>query len=179
MKYNFEYIANYIMEYDPGVPKSIIMGVFTAVCIIIIVLSFISTTGRVFIKNAAWCLFFGYLFLMISATILFRETSETMRYSLYPFLSYTQLYDKLLAQLILNLGMFVPIGYLLGVTTEKMNTIKIIGIGCLLSLTIEIIQLFSRRGVFNVDDVIHNSIGCAIGYGIYRLCSFLWTACIK
>ena len=179
MKYNFDYITNYIMEYDPGVPKSIIWGALVTVCGIIILLSFTSTNGKIFIKNTAWSLFIGYLFLMTCATILFRETSETMRYSLCPFVSYTELYDKLLAQLILNVGMFVPIGFLLGVTVKKMNTLKILEIGCLLSLTIEIIQLVSRRGVFNVDDIIHNTLGCVIGYGVFRLCNSILTAYTK
>lgn len=176
MKYNFEYITNYIMEYDPGVPKTIILGVLTIVCGIIILLSITSTNGKVFVKNAAWCLLIGYLFITVCATILFRETAETMRYSFYPFMRYTQLYDKLLAQLLLNMAMFVPIGYLIGVAIKEMNTTKIFATGCLLSLTIEIIQLFSKRGVFNIDDIIHNTLGCAIGYGIYRICSFLRAA---
>jgi glycopeptide antibiotics resistance protein len=46
-------------------------------------------------------------------------------------------------------------------------------IGCLLSAAIEILQLLTRRGVCNIDDVIHNTIGCAIGYGIFRLCNTL------
>ena len=176
MKYNFEYITNYVTEYDPGVPKTIILGVLTVVCGIIIVQSLTSSNGRAFIKNAAWCILIGYVFLTICATVLFRETSETMRYSFYPFRSYTQLYDKLLAQIILNVAMLIPIGYLGGVAIKKMNTTKILAFGCLLSLTIEIIQLFSRRGVFNIDDVIHNTLGCAIGYGAFRLCNTILTS---
>lgn len=172
MKYDFDYIANYIMEYDSGVPKSIIWWVFATVCGIIIVLSYTFKSRKYFIRNAAWCLLIGYVFLITCATILFRETSETIRYSMYPFWGYTQLYNKLIAQSILNVGMFVPIGYLLGVVIKQLDFIKILGIGCLLSLTIEITQLLSRRGVCNIDDVIHNTLGCIIGYGIFRLCSF-------
>ena len=102
-----------------------------------------------------------------------------MRYSLYPFLSYKELYDKSLAQLLLNVAMFTPIGFLFGAATRSMNMARILGIGCLLSLTIELIQLFSRRGVFNIDDIIHNVLGCALGYGVFLICNSLLTAYIK
>lgn len=170
MKFNFNYITNYIIEYDTGVPKTIILGVLIAICGTLIVLSLISANGKVFIKNSAWCLLVGYLFLTISATIIFREVSETYRYSLYPFWNYTDLYNEMLAQIILNVVMFIPIGFLIGVAKENMNTLKILRIGCLLSLTIEIIQLISRRGVFNIDDIIHNTLGCFIGFSCFVLC---------
>lgn len=173
MKFNFDYITNYIMEYDTGVPKTIILGVLIIICGTMIVLSMISANGKVFFRNAAWCLLFGYLFLTISATIIFREVSETYRYSFYPFLNYTKLYNEMLAQIILNVVMFIPIGFLIGGAVKNMNTLKILGIGCFLSLTIEIIQLLSKRGVFNIDDIIHNTIGGIIGYGIYRLTSMM------
>ena len=179
MKFNWEYIINYIMEYDTGVPNTVILAVLATVCGITLLLSLTSANGKVFIKNAAWCMLVGYLFLTMSATILFREVSENMRYSFIPFLSYTQLYNKLLAELILNVAMFVPIGYLLGLAKKRMTFVKILKIGCFISLTIEILQLFSRRGVFNIDDVIHNTLGCVIGFGIFKLAYALRTAYIK
>lgn len=179
MKFDLGYITNYIMEYDTGVPHTVILGILAVICGITIVLSLTSANGKVFIKHAAWCLLIGYLFLTMCATILFREISDIYRYSLIPFESYTQLYDKLLAQLFLNVVMFVPIGYLLGLAKKRMNFVKILKIGCFLSLTIEIIQLVTRRGVFNIDDVIHNTLGCVIGFGVFKLGSVLRAACIK
>lgn len=170
MNYDFEYITNYIMEYDTGVPNTVILGVLATVCGIIIILSLTSANGKVFIKNAAWCLLIGYLFLTMCATILFREVSENIRYSFIPFLSYTQLYNKLLAEILLNVAMFVPIGYLLGLAKKRMTFVIILKIGCILSLTIEIIQLVSRRGVFNIDDIIHNVLGCVMGFFCFVIC---------
>lgn len=158
------------MEYDTGVPETVILGTLTIVCVSLIILSIISANGKTFFRDSSWCLLIGYIILMLCATIVFREKSESMRYSLCPFKSYMQLYDKLLAQLILNVAMFMPIGFLTGVI-KKANTIQVLGIGCLLSFFIEIIQLLSKRGVFNIDDVIHNTLGCAIGYAAFRLCN--------
>ena len=34
---------------------------------------------------------------------------------------------------------------------------------------IELVQLMSRRGLFEFDDIIHNTIGTAIGFGLIVL----------
>ena len=170
MNFNFDYITNYIIEYDTGVPNTIIMGILVIIFGTMIVLSLISANGKVFIRNSAWCMLIGYLFLTICATIIYREVSETYRCSFYPFLNYTELYDEMLAQIILNVVMFIPIGFLLGIAVRNTNTLKVLGIGCMLSLTIEIIQLVSRRGVFNIDDIIHNTLGGIIGFSFFVLC---------
>jgi glycopeptide antibiotics resistance protein len=78
---------------------------------------------------------------------------------------------NIIAQLILNVLLFVPIGFLLGAIIKERRWLQVIEMGCLFSLMIEILQLLTRRGVCNIDDVIHNTIGCAIGYGIFRLCN--------
>ena len=36
-----------------------------------------------------------------------------------------------------------------------------------ISLTIEVIQLLTKVGCFDVDDMILNTLGAALGYGIY------------
>jgi glycopeptide antibiotics resistance protein len=39
--------------------------------------------------------------------------------------------------------------------------------GAGISLSIEVLQLFLRRGYSELDDVMHNTLGCLIGYGLY------------
>jgi glycopeptide antibiotics resistance protein len=39
-----------------------------------------------------------------------------------------------------------------------------------LSFFIELTQLITTRGVFNVDDIIHNVLGCVIGFACFVLC---------
>ena len=38
-----------------------------------------------------------------------------------------------------------------------------LAVGLLLSGTIEVSQYIFRRGLFELDDIIHNSLGCMIG----------------
>ena len=41
--------------------------------------------------------------------------------------------------------------------------------GCGISVTIGALQFFFMRGFSEVDDVMHNTLGCLIGYGIMTI----------
>lgn len=179
MKYDVEHITNYMIEYDSGVPLTVIMGIVLFVCVTIIVLYHYSIDSIKFLRNASWSILGGYLFFIFCTTILFRDPLESTKYTLRPLWSYSVLYNKLLAQIILNVLMFIPIGFLLGICLKIRDLLKIVGIGCCLSLAIEIMQLITTRGIFNIDDIIHNTIGCALGYGVFKLCNSILTACTK
>jgi glycopeptide antibiotics resistance protein len=56
---------------------------------------------------------------------------------------------------------------------KKKLILYAVGIGFSLSFFIELMQLISTRGIFSVDDIIHNVLGCVIGYGIFRLCHII------
>ncbi|MBP1590947.1 MAG: VanZ family protein [Oscillospiraceae bacterium] len=100
------------------------------------------------------------------------ETAFPFRVNLIPFVNLFD-YDNrrdLLLNVIGNAAMFIPSGIVLPVIYRKLNNfIKVVGTGALISLCIEIIQLpFSVRAS-DVDDLILNTAGVVIGYGIYAL----------
>ena len=66
-----------------------------------------------------------------------------------------------------NMAMFIPFGFLLSSCLPRRRSIILAAI--LFSFTIETLQLFLMRGLFEWDDVISNTIGAAIGGGLYRL----------
>lgn len=69
-------------------------------------------------------------------------------------------------QIGLNAILFLPFGFLLPVLWKKCRSWKrTVPAGFLLSLTIEIIQLFSSRAT-DVDDLIMNTLGTFLGYVI-------------
>ena len=69
-----------------------------------------------------------------------------------------------------NILMFVPTGILLPVLYKRLDTFfKVAGTGFLMSLTIEILQLPFADRTSDVDDLILNTTGAAVGYGLYRL----------
>lgn len=170
MHYNSEYIKNYMLHYDIGVPTTVIVAIFLFVCGFIILFYRFRISYSLFVRQASLCLFCGYFFFVLCTTIFFREETFEKRYFLCPFWSYTVLYEKLLVQIILNVLMFIPIGFFVGGLFEKKNVLNVIFIGFLLSFFIELTQLITTRGVFNVDDIIHNVLGCFIGFSFFMLC---------
>lgn len=75
-----------------------------------------------------------------------------------------------------NILIFSPLGFLLPIIfSKKINNIaKIIIITFILSLTIEIIQLFTGLGFFDVDDLILNTLGGSLGYCLYKFIIKKW-----
>ena len=67
---------------------------------------------------------------------------------------------------------FIPYGFILPVITHRCrNGFFIILSGFALSLTVETIQLVTRSGCFDVDDLILNTLGGVIGYLLFWICN--------
>jgi len=67
--------------------------------------------------------------------------------------------------LLLNVGMFIPIGMLLPLLWKRARTAWLgVGCGVAASLAIELVQYASMRGTADIDDLIANTVGCTIGY---------------
>jgi len=69
--------------------------------------------------------------------------------------------------LIGNVGLLVPVGFLVPFIYDKMTWKKSLILGVVSGLTIEIMQTVFRVGIFDVDDVILNGLGVMIGYGLF------------
>ena len=75
---------------------------------------------------------------------------------------------EIVLNLVGNTAMFIPLGIVWPVVFKKLDThLKVIGAGAGFSLIIEILQLPFFDRVSDVDDLILNSVGFIIGYGIY------------
>ena len=170
MKYDTGYIKDYILNYDIGVPTVVVIATCLFVCAIVFLLFRLKTNYSIFARQASFCLLMGYIFLVLCTTIFFREETFEKRYYIHPFFCYFVLYNKLLAQIIMNVFLFIPIGFFVGGTLKKKHIWNAIGIGFVLSFFIELTQLVTTRGVFNVDDIIHNVLGCIIGFACFVFC---------
>lgn len=67
-----------------------------------------------------------------------------------------------------NMGMFLPIGFFTALLWRRERLWRSTLVGFLASLSIETIQLFIDRGT-DLDDLILNTVGAAVGYLLYRL----------
>ena len=109
--------------------------------------------------------------LVISVTVISRESGAESRIQLEPFRSYWDFGEhsyflECFATNVLNVALFVPMGFLMGCGFRNIAWSKVAQWGCLLSIVIEILQFVFRKGYCEVDDVIHNTLGCLIGYGV-------------
>ena len=68
-----------------------------------------------------------------------------------------------------NIVWFIPFGFLLPVMWRKLKSYHTIPLGFLLSLVIESGQLALNKGMFEIDDLVLNTAGCAVGYLIYKI----------
>ena len=94
------------------------------------------------------------------------------RLNLTPFVylfDYPSAKDALL-NLIGNTAMFIPLGIVWPAVFQKLDTHwKVIGAGIGVSLCIEILQLPFYGRTTDIDDLILNSTGFLVGYGIWLL----------
>lgn len=69
-----------------------------------------------------------------------------------------------------NVAMFIPSGIILPILYRKLDRFwKVVAAGALISLCIEILQLPLSTRTSDINDLILNTAGTAIGYGIYAL----------
>jgi glycopeptide antibiotics resistance protein len=117
-------------------------------------------------------LLFSYLFLVLSYTVLLRNPTGSYHYELELFWTYREIMNGqivYIAEIFLNIILFMPIGILLAMLQVKWQIAMITGCGY--SCFIEILQLVTARGLFEFDDIFHNTIGATIGFMIYHLVS--------
>lgn len=107
------------------------------------------------------------------APLLFETaTAWPFRVNWIPFVNLLDYDSKrdLLLNLIGNFALFIPTGIVTPLIYKHINTLKKVTLtGFLISLSIEIIQLPFAVRASDVDDLILNTAGCLVGYGIYAL----------
>lgn len=75
-----------------------------------------------------------------------------------------------LLNIIGNVAMFIPSGIVLPIVYKRFDSFwKTVGVGFAISLSIELIQLLFYTRTTDTNDLILNTIGVMIGYGIYAL----------
>ena len=160
-----------VIELYQDVPAGVYEGLLYPLCIGAVLL--LAVFG---VKKGLWytagLMLVEYIILLFCSTLYFRQSVESQGYNFTPFWSYFAIQEgklKLLPENIMNLVVFVPVGLLLGCVFRNMTFLRVLLIGAAISITIETLQYFYHRGFAETDDVMHNTLGCAIGYGLYRL----------
>lgn len=107
---------------------------------------------------------YGYLVLAI--TLLHRQPTGTHNVK-PPFWEISQLIggnEKLLFDIIGNIMMLFPLGIFVPLWIKEADNVKKVAMtGFIVSLIIEVAQLITTRGYFEIDDLFHNTLGAFIG----------------
>ena len=141
-----------------------IKWVFGALVISLISFIFISKTmtRKRAIVAALLCF---YMLVVLSYTVLSRPTTGQMHYRFEPLWSYKLFGSSLFyrEQILLNIALYVPIGFMLPIVNGKYRLSVLIGLS--FSSVIELLQLVTTVGLFEFDDIISNTVGAVIGCG--------------
>jgi glycopeptide antibiotics resistance protein len=131
---------------------------------------------------------FAFFLLIVYSLLMFywmifgfgRVAYPYYRYNLIPFFTIRYfLFTEnisLLGQLINiagNIGLFIPFGFLLPLCLNGRLT-KALVIFWIAVLLLEFLQLITKRGDFDVDDIILNTLGFLLGYWMLRLSYWLF-----
>lgn len=135
-------------------------------------------------KCLKWCVFIIYIaalvyFVFFAESLGRTDYVKVYRYNLHPFkeiLRFINNQDTLgtyavMINVLGNMIAFVPFGFCLPMVTEhRMKFIRVTVLSAGLSLMIELVQLVSKVGSFDVDDLILNTIGGMVGYILFCVC---------
>lgn len=138
--------------------------------------------AAIILRRQAVGLYFVYIFLLFVITILSREPrTDDLPHIFIPFYEYYFIikngypwyYDNMIILNIVNVLMFMPYGVLAREVTRSKVLFPVFS-AMAISLIIEIIQLVTDMGLFDVNDIMYNTLGALAGCGICALCKKLW-----
>lgn len=145
------------------------------------ILSMIIVFGLYGIKNhwkftkrviIAGVIFSVYIAVVVGLTLLNRIPLEEHSAILKFFWSYgewIQGNEQALREIIGNIVMLIPYGSLLPIFYQRFRKFQwILAASFAFTLLIEVTQYFTCRGLFELDDLIHNTIGGLIGFQLFQ-----------
>ncbi len=118
------------------------------------------------------CIVFSYTFLPIDIVLYGFNPNDANLVPLVQTIRFLQNldYPGVVRNLLGNLVLLAPLGIFLPLLFRKFRKFSVIlGTGFLVTLGIEVFQLLLSFRVFDIDDLIINTIGVALGYGVFKL----------
>ena len=172
-----EQILDYFESLYKYIPMAVYEGLLSVLCLGVVVIFACNGLKRGW-KKIIGLILIEYVFVIFCSTVIFRTAADGNGHNFRPFWSYEAIQDgklELLPENIMNVVVFVPVGILLGsLLRGKGSWLIALTVGMGISLSIEAMQYFFHRGVAETDDVMHNILGCVLGYRTYGLiCSIL------
>lgn len=166
-----DHFVKYIVSLYQNVPSSVYECLAIVFCLgAVILLAFCGMMKG--LRYLYSLLLMEYIVLLFCSTVVFRAYSERRGHDFRPFWNYEAFLEggeKLLPEIVMNVAVFVPVGLLLGCSFRRMKWWKVMMMGICVSGSIEVMQFVYKRGFAEVDDVLHNTLGCMIGFGLFSI----------
>ena len=154
-------------------------GYLFMIPVLVLYFLWLKKSGKVqsLLHTVAVFVFGYYLFGLLTVTGI--GFTSTMNF--HPNISWTPFIGMITGPIdtILNVILFVPLGFFLPLLYKKYHNIKAIALtGLLLSLAVEFVQMFDW-GSSDINDLMTNTAGACIGFLIYFLLSKILPANLK
>lgn len=167
----YDMMKNYLI-YDFAVMEGylrngVLLGILVALLYMVVLL--LGHKKPAFQKTGGIFLLAAYGVMVLEVAFLSREAGSRQGIDLTLFETWgNTMRDHM--YVIENIVMFLPLGILLPIIWKKERSF-VTALGTLVGATvcIELLQLITQRGYCQLDDVVMNTLGGLIGYGIYKL----------
>lgn len=121
-----------------------------------------------------YVIFVLYIVVVLKLTLFRQTTLENYEMNFVPFVALINVYStsstwQFLRLFLGNIGWFVPFGFLLPLMMKKSSFLSVTLMGCGFSFLIEVLQLAFKKGYCELDDLILNTLGAALGYAAYKI----------
>lgn len=161
-----KYIISDMLSMLSYLPDGILLGLPVS----LLVMMSVKKSSRRKEKKLPWIsgsLFGVYLAILIVITLFSREAGSREGIDLR-FLSTWGINARNNAYVVENVLLFIPYGFLTCLVFRDLrNPVLGMCLGFVSSLSIECIQLISKRGYFQIDDIVTNVLGMMIGYVLF------------
>lgn len=151
-----------------------LIGIIVICVILIIIFKKNRTIPKIRI-SILLLVFYYYLCVMLTKIVGIPTLGECIRLSklgeafFNPNINLIPFSDGFSLGFVLNIFLFVPLGFLCPLISKSYQCVKnTFLIGCGLSFSIEIVQLFTLYRATDIDDLITNIVGTLIGYFCFR-----------
>ena len=154
-------------------------GYLFMIPVLVLYFLWLKKSGKVqsLLHTVAVFVFGYYLFGLLTVT----GIGFTCTMNFHPNISWTPFIGMITGPIdtILNVILFVPLGFFLPLLYKKYHNIKAIALtGLLLSLAVEFVQMFDW-GSSDINDLMTNTAGACVGFWIYFLLSKILPANLK
>lgn len=163
-----KYIIRDLMSASRYLPHGLIVGLLVAAW-----LTFINyrrkKKGKPLLNVAALTCFIGYLAVLLLITLLSRESGSNKGIDMQ-IGSTLGINTRNDAYVVENILLFIPLGVVcpwVFPSLRKFLTCTLTGAA--ISTGIECFQLFTGRGFFQIDDILTNTLGMAVGFLLFCL----------